>query len=111
MAIKTTIGYDLPDQLFINYIGSLVNQFFKILPIREKEEPTLHEYMRNLQIELVGNKGLIIKLKHDSQFQSLLGILQYMIDNDCDVATTKTQVFKAINICNRLKDKYSEDGK
>lgn len=105
--IKTTIvGQDIPDRLFQNYIGSLVNQFFKILPIRENEEPTLREYMKNLQIELLGSKGLIAELNNDSQYLTLISILQYMIDNDCDIPTTKSQVFKAISICNRLKGKY-----
>ena len=107
--VKTVIGQNIPDELFQNYIRSLVNQFFKILPIREKEEPTLTDYMKNLQIELIGNKGLIIKLHNDPQYLTLISILQYMIENDCDVPTTKSQVFKAISICNRLKGKYCKE--
>lgn len=108
--VKTNVdGYDIPDRLFENYIRSLVNQFFKILPIRENEEPTLTEYMKNLQIELLGNKGLIVKLENDPQYLTLISILQYMIQNDCDVPTTRSQVFKAISICNRLKSKYCTD--
>ena len=34
-----------------NYLRNLVNLFFKILPIRESEEPSLVAYMTSLQAE------------------------------------------------------------
>lgn len=109
LIVKTTTDQELPEELFKNYLSNLVNQFFKILPIRENEEPSLNEYMKNLQVELIGAKGLIVLLKNDGQYVKLLAILQYMIDNDCDVPTTRSQVFKAINICNKLKNKHFKD--
>ena len=104
--MKTVSGSEIPDMLVGNYLSGLINQFFKILPIKESGEPSLKEFMRSLQLELIGCKGLIEKLSYDSMFLSLISILQYMIDEDCDVPTVKREVFKAIRICKKLRQKY-----
>jgi len=108
--MKTTNGYDIPAEMVGNYLGGLVDQFFKILPIKESGEPSLSEFMRSLQIEMIGHKSLMRYLKHDSMYMTLLSILQYMIDNDCDVPVVKREVFKAISICKKLRKKYCGGG-
>jgi len=108
--MNTTNGYDIPADLVGNYLGGLVNQFFKILPIKESGEPSLNEFMRSLQIELIGHRGLMEYLNHDSMYMTLLSILQYMIDNDCDTHVVKREVFKAISICKKLRKKYCSEG-
>lgn len=107
--IKTTTGYNLPEEMFEKYLGVLINQFFKILPIRENGEPSLKKYIKSLQIELIGNERLISALNNDPMFLSLISTLQYMLDNDCDVPTTKQEVFKAIDICKKLQSKYIKE--
>lgn len=107
--IDTVVGSQVPDGLLENYFRSLVNSFFKILPIRESEEPSLSVYMESLQLELIGCKNFICGLDEDSSMLSLISILQYLIDNpDCPVSTVKREVFKAINICNKMKDRYTK---
>lgn len=100
----------VPDTAIGNYLRTLVNQFFKILPMRESNEPSLKEHMRSLQAEIIGFGGLFLKLKDDSMLVSLISILQYLIDNDCSVTVVKREVFKAITICNKLRDKYCSKG-
>ena len=90
--MRTTNGYNIPTEMVGNYLGGLVNQFFKILPIKESGEPSLNEFMRYL--------------KYDSMYMALLSILQYLIDNDCDTPVVKREVFKAISICKKLREKY-----
>lgn len=104
--MKTIIGQDIPDKMLDNYLNSLVNKFFKILPIKESGEPSLNEFMRSLQAELIGSKQLIERLSSDSMYMSLISILQYMIDNECDTPVVKREVFKAISICKKLRKKY-----
>lgn len=99
-------GFDIPDKMIENYLACLVNQFFKILPIKESGEPSLKEFMRSLQGELIGGKNLMEALHYDSMYMSLILILQYLIDNDCDTPIVKREVFKAISICKKLKTKY-----
>lgn len=108
MMIDTTAGVAIDQELLFNYFKNLVNLFFKILPIREKEESSLVTYMRSLQIEMLGCKSLIIALNNDPYYLTLLSILQYLIDNpDCAVHKVKREVFRAISICNKLTAKYA----
>ena len=108
MMLETKVGVSVNKELLHNYFKNLVNLFFKILPIREKEEPSLVTYMTSLQVELLGCKEFVDGLNNDSHYLSLLAILQYLIDNpDSDVYKFKREVFKAISICNKLKSKYA----
>ena len=52
--IDTSIGQQIDTKLLVNYFDRLVNQFFKLLPIREKEAPTFTTYSRSLQMEVLG---------------------------------------------------------
>lgn len=109
--LDTTAGIPVSNDLLCNYLKNLVNLFFKILPIRENNEDSLVVYMKSLQIELLGCKELIITLNNDSNYLTLLSILQYLIDNpECEVYKVKREVFRAISICNKLKSKYSSQG-
>lgn len=101
----------LSNDLLSNYLKNLVNQFFKILPMREEEESSLRVYLKSLQSELLGFKELVEALKADSQYTSILAILQYMIDNpDCPVDDVRREVFRAISICNKLRYRYTKGG-
>lgn len=89
------------------YFLNLVNAFYKILPMAENREPTRYEYMCSLRREMLGMEGLIEALGRNTGFLSLLNILTYLIDNpDCEDDIIKSDVFKAISICNRIAKKY-----
>lgn len=92
----------IPDELIDKRIEALINQFFKILPLRESEESSLPAYMRSLQRELIGLQGLAIRLQTDVQYITVLSILQYLISHDCTVHTVKTEVFKAISLLKQM---------
>lgn len=107
MTLDTVIGVPMGRVLLNNYLHTLVNKFFKILPIKENEEDSLVTYMRSLQIEILGCKELIVALQNDAYIVALLSKLQYLIDNpNCDVSIVKREVFAAISICNKLKCRY-----
>lgn len=111
--MTTTNGHDIPIELVGNYLDWLVNQFFKILPLKENREPSLNEFMKSLQIELIGHKSLMEYIQNDSMYMTLLSILQYLIDNNgdnLDTAVVKREVFKAISICKKLRKKYCSEG-
>lgn len=106
--IQTTIGIPMNAAVLGNYLRSLINLFFKILPLKESGERSLGTYMRSLQAELLGCNSLVEAVHDDSLFLSLIAILQYLIDNpDCEVPFVRREVFRAISICNKLKDKYA----
>jgi predicted transcriptional regulator len=56
--VHTSVGEPLTGELLRNYFRNLVNQFFKILPMRENGEDSLCVYMTSLQAELIGCKSL-----------------------------------------------------
>lgn len=92
------------------YMKYLVGRFFKILPIRESESDSLAVYMTSLQAELIGYKNLNVVAVDNPSFISLICILQYLIDNpDEPVSAVKREVFRAISICNKLVEKYSDE--
>ena len=106
---KTNCGAPIHGTLVYNYLRNLVNQFFKILPLRESEEPSLAAYMGSLQRELIGAGTVIAAADYNQMFLSLIAILQYLIDNpESTVSVYKREVFKAISICNKLKAKCAE---
>ena len=107
--MMTSRSIELPDKVVQKYLKALIGQFYKILPIKESGEPSLDKYMESLQREMIGRKSLILALNNDELFLSLLAVLQYMIENDCDISTVKCEVFKAINICKKLQKKYGAE--
>lgn len=108
MSVDTVFGISVDANLLRNYFKNLVNQFFKILPMRENDEDSVITYMQSLQIELLGCKDLIPEVRDNSLYLTLLSILQYLIENpECSISTVKREVFRAISICNKLKAVYS----
>lgn len=109
---NTSTGTQISAGLFRSYLRYLIDRFFKILPIKESEseygEESFVSYLQSLQLELLGCKELIVVLHDDPGVISLLGILQYLMDNpDCSVRTVKREVFRAISICNKLRARYT----
>lgn len=106
--IMTSADKPVASALLRNYFHNLVNQFFKILPMRENGEASLYTYMKSLQSELLGCKEFIPDIRENSSYLTLLAILQYLGDNPaCSVAEVKREVFRAISICNKLKAIYA----
>lgn len=109
MMIPTTQGVSIDSSILANYFRTLVGLFFKILPLRESNEPTLGKYVHSLQCELIGCNRLISIIEFDGRFMELISILQYFLDNpDCDVDIVKREVFRVISILNNLSTKYGE---
>lgn len=104
--MMTSTGQRLSGRMVYAKLGGLVNQFYKILPIRESGEPSLGKYIKSLQREMIGFGELIRALDNDPQYLTLLAMLQYMGDHDCDVATVRSDVFKAIGILKRMQKRF-----
>lgn len=90
------------------YLDRMINQFYKILPLKENKESSLNRYMESLQREMLGCKELVKQIGEDGAYLSLLSILQYLIDNDCEVKVVRSEVFKAIRLCENLKNRYED---
>lgn len=99
------------ERLLYNYFHNLINGFFKILPMKENDEPHIDLYMESLQRELIGCKNFLGDDVNDPLIVSLISILQYMIDYpDCGIPVVRKEVFRSITICQKLRDKYASGG-
>lgn len=108
--MQTCCRQDLSDRLVANYMDSLTNKFFKILPLSESGCTTLPDYLDSFLFELVGNGELVVMLNCDAQYMELTGILRRLIDSHSCVKEVKREVFHAIHICKMLSDRYSAKG-
>ena len=54
MTVNNSAGFPLSGKLLHNYFCNLVNQVYKILPMREQESKTLDKYIWRLHAELLG---------------------------------------------------------
>lgn len=104
------VNYELlNNKCFVNYFNFLISSMYKILPIVEEEPKTLKPYLESLQIELIGNQSLFEKIRYDANFIKLLGTIQFFIENTCEHKVYRKEVFKCINIIEKLLDKYGGD--
>lgn len=112
MNVNTSVGSAVSGALLKNYFHNLVNQVYKILPMREKETESLGKYIWRLEAELIGGNGLIDEIRDDSYYCSLLNILHYLNEHgsDCPVEQVKQLVFEGIGICEKLSERYTEEG-
>ena len=102
--VETNSGIPITDELLSNYFSCLVNQFFKILPMRESEEESLPVYLQSLKCQIIGSQELIGYLRNEPEYLVLPSVLQYLIDHpECPVSAVKREVFKCIRVCNKLK--------
>ena len=107
--MMTIYNSEMPTEALKKYFAGMVGQFYKILPLKESGEPSLLKYMESLQRELIGCYELFPVLTEDAPYMSLITVLQYLIDNDCSTDVVRSEVFKAITICKKLKNKYTPE--
>lgn len=109
--MKTSIGVEVHSRLLHNYFGTLVNQVYKILPMREHDSKTLNRYIRRLSAEIVGGSELYPNLCEDAYYASLLNILQYLQGHcmEDSIDQTKQLVFEGIHLCEKLKERYADE--
>lgn len=100
----------ISDKAAQNYLSGLTNKIFKILPMKEEGEKSLYTYIKSLRLEIAGCSELPCIFAEDEKFIAILGILQYLNENECDTQTTKREVFKCISLCKKLEKKYGKRG-
>jgi len=109
--LDTSAGKPIRVEFIKSYFHSLINKFFKILPMYEDNEVTLCEYMRNLQSELIGFQNLLLDFGTDANLIYLLSVLEYLIDmHSCygfelNKALIKREVFGAISVCKKMEQR------
>ena len=109
--MSVNINYsELDEKAFQNYFQYMIGKIYKILPMKEEGCQTLTTYLESLRIEMIGSYGLYRQLIEEPQFMSALNIIEYLIDNEYDVAVCKREVFKAIRHIENVNKKYFAKG-
>ena len=113
MNVDTSLGFYVSAGLLQEYFRNLVNQVYKILPMREEGTTTLQKYIWRLSAEIAGGASLYPGLNEDACYAGLLNILQYLSNHtdDCTVEQTKQLVFEGIHLCVELEKKYADGRK
>lgn len=114
MTISTSLNISLDYSMWDKYLSSLINKFFKILPILENSEDSIDAYLESLQSELSGLQMLVVELGNDPSYISLLAVLSWIAEsaspkNGSDEVSFKRirrEVFHAISICKKIKEHY-----
>ena len=107
--IMTKYNTELPGEMLAGALKDLINKIYKILPLKETEEASIAVYIPALIREVMGMNELIEALHEDGRFISLVSILENLSSDEVDVATTKSDVFKAINIVRLIQRKLFGD--
>lgn len=111
MRRETAAGIPVESEVLGHYLETLVDRFFKILPLRESGEPSLGAYLESLRSELAGFEAFMVDLRGDGMLMSLLCMLQYLIDHpETEVRQVRREVFRAISLCNKLSERYRGSG-
>ena len=110
--METSIGTEVSSALLRNYFEALVNQVYKILPMREHDSKTLDRYIRRLSAEIAGGAAFYPGLGEDAYYASLLNILQYLRDHctEDSVEQARQLVFEGIRLCEKLRERYDPEG-
>jgi hypothetical protein len=100
----------LPDGMLITYVNGMIAKVYKMLPMKQTEAKTLTNYMESTLREFVGQKELVNELRDNEEFQAILGILESLLNQD-DFKIFRSDIFKVINLIEKIKNKLGGDEK
>lgn len=105
--MTTALNTTIPDQCVINYLDALVGKIYKILPMKEDGAEFLPQYIEWRIREMTAFRELICVVGEDADFLSLILIL-YSLQAQEDIVSVRHDVFEAIRLCKKLRQKYGE---
>jgi len=85
------------------FLNMLINLVYKILPLKEEQNPYLNDYLDSLIIQLKGALDTYPYLKTNTQYISIINTVQYFYNNDFTVKQCKREVFKCIKTIKQIK--------
>ena len=100
--VLTKYNVDIPRESYITDIQRLTNQLWKIIPMRENNEPWLKQ-LNTVLLEIVGLSELFAAAP---QFLQLISKLEGLsaIGADIEFELFRKTVFEALSLLSRLKD-------
>lgn len=93
-----------------NYLDAITGRVFKILPMKEQElrgfSVFLSDYLSSLAIEMVGASMTFDCLGIDPDYIAVVNTVNGLAKTDSDVCQIKREVFKALNLLNRISGRF-----
>lgn len=99
-----------PNKALNSYLHNLINKVYKILPMKEEQCDTLTSYLLSLKNELIGCYELWDILCDNSQFLTVINIIDYLSKEEYDISTCKREVFKAIHLIEKVIIEIEKEG-
>lgn len=86
------------------FLNGLTGSVYKILPLKEDENPFLSEYLDSLVIQLKGAEETYPELSSNVKYIYIVNIIQYFCNNPFTVKQCKREVFKCIRNIDRIQE-------
>lgn len=100
MTIATKYSFDISDEVLNQNITRLVNQLWKIIPMRENDEDWARQ-LETVKIEIAGLNEIFIQ---DPRFLQLLSKLEGLqIEKNITFPVYRKTVFEAISLLQECK--------
>lgn len=100
MTTATKYGFDVSTSVLDQNVTRLVNQLWKIIPMRENNEDWARQ-LETVKIEIAGLNEIFIQ---DPRFLQLLSKLEGLqIEKDIDFPVYRKTVFEAISLLQECK--------
>lgn len=106
--IETKYG-QLPDEMLITYVNGMIAKVWKTIPMKQVGTESLPKYLEATLREFIGQKELIEQLRKNEEFLTILGTMESLLTQD-DFSIFRSDVFKVINLIERLKILLGGDG-
>lgn len=87
----------------IKFIDHFIGGIFKILPLKETNNIGLHDYIDSVIMQAYGATKRYNTLCSSEYFSEIINALIYMRDNNFTVKQCKREVFKCINLLEKIK--------
>lgn len=100
------------NQMIFNYLETLKNRLFKIIPLFEENNEGIYKYIDSLLFELCGMIYVVEGFKDNGIFLSLIATLESLYDeslaSEYDIPLIRREVFKCLSIIGKLQQKVGE---
>jgi hypothetical protein len=100
----------LPDEMLVAYVDGMIAKVWKMIPMKQGRTKSLSKYMESILREFIGQKELVSELRNNGDFQAIIGTLESLLNQD-DFITFRSDIFKVINLIEKLKNKLGGDMK
>ena len=99
--METKYGYSFSKEVIIQNVTRLVNQLWKIIPMRENDEDWVRQ-LETVKIEIAGLNEIFVQ---DPRFLQLLSKLEGLLqEKDIEFPVYRKTVFEAISLLQECKN-------